>query len=171
MQHVTRKVHPPPRRRTQARAISICGAGPTARRHPTNLFASTPTRPKPADLPTADKADPTSCIEAALLEDREARSPVLCRVRTDLEMLRRYRHVPGPVLDCDMVTVRSTEDSPLTARQAAARGDLTTGSLHSAALPGGHFHLAPRLPMATFLEPWPTGPHHVKSWRDDALGT
>lgn len=69
------------------------------------------------------------------------------------------------------VTVRGTEDSPLTARQAAARGDLTTGSLHSAALPGGHFHLAPRPPMATFLEPWPTDPHHAKSWRDDALGT
>lgn len=95
--------------------------------------------------------------DAEVLADPAARGLVLPYLRADFEMLRRYRHVPGAPLSCDIVAVHGSEDGHVSARQAERWGDLTTGVFHHATRPGGHFYLVPAPPLDLYLDTPPAG--------------
>jgi len=79
--------------------------------------------------------------DGALLADPDARSVFLPAIREDFRLAETYRHLPGVEPTCPITAVIGTEDTEVSAAQAARWADHSTGPFDLHLLPGGHFYL------------------------------
>ena len=78
---------------------------------------------------------------ADLLEDPELRELTLPMVRNDLRLVRNYRYVDGPPLDCPITAVAGAQDRSCTPSQMRDWYRRTTRGFDLAVFPGDHFYL------------------------------
>jgi surfactin synthase thioesterase subunit len=79
--------------------------------------------------------------EGNLLHDDETLQMILPSVRNDYLVIRDYRFVPGPPLRCPVVALNGEEDPKVTAAEAEAWREHTSGPFDLQMFPGGHFYL------------------------------
>ncbi|WP_256106166.1 thioesterase II family protein [Streptomyces sp. ODS05-4] len=79
-----------------------------------------------------------------LLDDPEMREMILPALRADYAAVRRYRHRPGPPLDCPVTAFTGDADPKARVTEVAAWSRLTAGGFELSVLPGGHFFLVDR---------------------------
>ncbi|MEU0743930.1 alpha/beta fold hydrolase [Streptomyces sp. NPDC006134] len=80
----------------------------------------------------------------ALLDDPEMREMILPALRADYAAVRRYRHRPGPALDCPVTAFTGDADPKAPVGQVGAWRQHTLGGFELNVLPGGHFFLVDR---------------------------
>ncbi|MFR9721931.1 thioesterase II family protein [Streptomyces sp. MS19] len=66
---------------------------------------------------------------------------VLPAIRADYRAIETYRYVPGPPLSCPLHILTGTDDPRVSAPEADAWRELTTGPFTLRRYPGGHFFL------------------------------
>jgi surfactin synthase thioesterase subunit len=76
-----------------------------------------------------------------LLEDDEFVQLILPALRADYRAAETYRHQPGAELHCPITTMIGDEDPKVTAEEAKAWQEHTTGKFELMVFPGGHFYL------------------------------
>ena len=79
--------------------------------------------------------------EGNLLDDDETVQVILPSVRNDYLVIRDYRFVPGPPLRCPVVALNGQDDPKVTAAEAEAWHEHTSGAFDLRVFPGGHFYL------------------------------
>jgi surfactin synthase thioesterase subunit len=126
---------------------------------PEHLFVSGMGAPHDPDRPGRDAVEPDDDAlvaalvglggtEAGAMADPVLRELVLPYVRSDFTMLQRYRYRPGPRLDCPVTAVTADDDPHVTAASADRWAELTRGGFIRHAVPGDHFYLTSRPPLA-----------------------
>ncbi|MFJ4186379.1 thioesterase II family protein [Kitasatospora sp. NPDC089509] len=97
--------------------------------------------------------------DAELLSDPDLRELVLPYVCGDFRMFDAYRHRPGPLLACPVTAIAGDADPQVGRAHAAAWAAVTEGSFHHHTVPGDHFYLIPRPPLAVLAQGLP---HEVR---------
>nr|MDT0660531.1 alpha/beta fold hydrolase [Micromonospora sp. DSM 115978] len=82
----------------------------------------------------------------AVLGDPEVLEMVLPAIRSDFRAIERYRHRPGDLLSCPVVTLLGDQDPRVTVDEANAWAGHSTGPHRLRIFQGGHFYLAERAP-------------------------
>ncbi|WP_052850550.1 thioesterase II family protein [Streptomyces avicenniae] len=82
-----------------------------------------------------------SGTDPRILDSDELLRVVLPALRADYRAIETYRYVPGPPLGCPLHVLTGTEDSHVSAAEAEAWRELTTGPFSLRRYPGGHFFL------------------------------
>ncbi|MBF6170878.1 thioesterase II family protein [Nocardia blacklockiae] len=125
-------------------------------RTPVRLFVSgriAPSAPYPGRLHDAPDADLIAELErlandpaavAVLRTEPGLADLVLPAVRNDYRAVETYRCQPGDLLRCDISALLGADDPTVTAEQARAWQDHTTGEFELATFPGRHFYLDER---------------------------
>ncbi|QGV78481.1 thioesterase II family protein [Streptomyces ficellus] len=84
-----------------------------------------------------------SGTDARILEDRDVLRMILPPLRADYTAIETYRYDPArPKLDCPVVALAGVDDETLTAEEAGAWAEHTTGPFTLETFTGGHFYLA-----------------------------
>ncbi|MFK4106429.1 thioesterase II family protein [Streptomyces sp. NPDC019531] len=73
--------------------------------------------------------------------DDTAAELLLKPLRADAELVRQYRHVPGPPLTCSVYPWCGTQDPQVALQQLAGWRDHTSGDFCAEEFPGGHIFL------------------------------
>ncbi|NUR91140.1 MAG: thioesterase [Nonomuraea sp.] len=79
---------------------------------------------------------------SAVLDDEELTSMILPPLRSDYAAIERYRHRPGPRLDCPVAALVGDTDPRCTLDEARAWASHTNGPFTVTTFTGGHFYLA-----------------------------
>ncbi|MFC9584002.1 thioesterase II family protein [Streptomyces yangpuensis] len=80
-------------------------------------------------------------VETEFLEDPELRAMILPPVRSDYEAIETYRPTPRPPLSTPVTVLTGDSDPEVTAEEARAWADHTTGPFALHTFTGGHFYL------------------------------
>ena len=132
-----------------ARRLEAAGSAPAA------LLVSgrrAPTTPRDEQSYLLDRREFIDMIKALggtdprVFEDEDLLDMVLPALRTDYQAADMYRWTPGPPLSCPLHVLVGAEDERVTAAEARAWADLTTGSFTFHRFPGGHFYFVEQLP-------------------------
>ncbi|WP_405987781.1 thioesterase II family protein [Streptomyces sp. NBC_00986] len=83
---------------------------------------------------------------AQLLDDEELRELVLPYVRSDYKAAETYRYRSRPRLACPLLVLTGDDDPRVTAEEADAWREHTTGAFDLRVFPGGHFFLNSHVP-------------------------
>lgn len=86
-----------------------------------------------------------------LLGDPETLEMILPAIKADYTAIETYRHTPGPTVSCPITAVIGDSDPRVTADEAKAWADHTTGSFDLRTFPGGHFYLVDQAPQVIEL--------------------
>jgi pyochelin biosynthesis protein PchC len=122
---------------------------------PTLMYASgrrAPSRYRDESVHTRDDAGivaelrKLSGTDADLLGDPETLEMILPAVRADYTAVETYRHTPDLTVSCPIVAIIGDSDPRVTAEEAKAWGEHTTGPFDLRTLPGGHFYLVDQAP-------------------------
>ncbi|WP_406187897.1 thioesterase II family protein [Streptomyces sp. NBC_01006] len=97
--------------------------------------------------------------DAELLSDPDFRELVLPYVCGDFRMFDAYEHRPGPLLTCPVTAVAGDADPQVGEAHAAAWAAVTEGAFRHHTVPGDHFYLIPRPPLAVLAQGLP---HEVR---------
>ncbi len=123
------------------------GAGPAW------LLASgrtSPTRPREdavhllSDREVIAEVQRMSGTDSSLLQDDELVQLVLPALRNDYKAAETYRYTPGPPLSSPITALIGKDDDKVTAEQAGAWTEVTTGPFELRLFEGGHFYLSDR---------------------------
>ncbi|GAA2345434.1 thioesterase II family protein [Dactylosporangium salmoneum] len=76
-----------------------------------------------------------------LLDDPDALAMIMPAIRNDYRAIETYRHTPGQALSCPVTAVIGDRDPRVSAAEARAWADHTTGPFDLRVFPGGHFYL------------------------------
>ncbi|MFJ8492657.1 thioesterase II family protein [Streptomyces sp. NPDC094038] len=129
---------------TARRLQAATGSGPAA------FFASgrrAPSTRRDERLHLADDRDLVAEIvrqggtPRALLDDPELVGMILPTLRGDYRAVESYRHRPGAPLDAPVTVLVGTDDPKVTAAEARAWQDHTSGPTEVLTFDGGHFFL------------------------------
>jgi surfactin synthase thioesterase subunit len=124
------------------------------------LFASGRTAPSRQRVKTVHLLDDDgllaevrklSDIAPELLAEPDIVRMILPSLRADYRAVETYRHVPGRLLDCPVVSLIGDADTEVTEAEASAWADHTTGPFACHTFPGGHFYLTAAMPELTTL--------------------
>ncbi|GHC89660.1 oleoyl-ACP hydrolase [Nocardiopsis terrae] len=80
-------------------------------------------------------------VSEELLADPGMREIIVPVSRNDYGAVERYRHRPGDAVTTPITVHRASGDPELSAGEAVAWADVTTGGLHERVFPGSHFHV------------------------------
>jgi surfactin synthase thioesterase subunit len=92
-----------------------------------------------------------SGTNADLLGDPETLEMILPAVKADYTAVETYRYTPGDTLSCPIIAVIGDSDPRVTADEAKAWADHTTGTFDLRIFPGGHFYLVDQAPQVIKL--------------------
>jgi surfactin synthase thioesterase subunit len=127
-------------------ARRLRGAGPQAPRRLVVSAHPAPTRPR-TSKPAGDSDEEVLAYlrelggaGAGLLEDPDLRELTLPMVRNDLRMVRNYRYVRQPPLDCPISAVAGAQDRSCPAEHMREWGAQTSARFDLAVLAGDHFY-------------------------------
>jgi len=119
-------------------------------RTPIHLFASGRGAPSRHQREFSERPDDSTLIQLMrglggtdprVLDDEELVRIALPVLRADYTLVDTYRYEPGPMLNCPVTALNGKEDHKVTAADAEAWCEHTTGSFESVLFPGGHFYL------------------------------
>lgn len=97
-----------------------------------------------SDTALVAKLRSMSGTDPAVLADPEVLRMILPAVRGDYRAVETYRHSPGRTLDCPVTVLTGDSDPHVSAEEASAWAEHTTGPTDLHVLPGGHFFLVDR---------------------------
>jgi pyochelin biosynthetic protein PchC len=76
-----------------------------------------------------------------LLGDPETLEMILPAVKSDYKAVETYEHTPGRSVSCPVLALIGDSDAKVTAEEAGAWAEHTTGPFEMRIFPGGHFYL------------------------------
>jgi pyochelin biosynthesis protein PchC len=82
-----------------------------------------------------------SGTEADLLGDPETLEMILPAIKSDYCAIETYRHTPHQEVSCPIIVLVGDRDPRVTADEAKAWSEHTTGTFDLQVFPGGHFYL------------------------------
>ena len=132
------------------------------------LFASGRRAPSRYRDETVHKRDDAGIIaelrglsgtNADLLGDPEMLAMILPAIKSDYKAIETYQDVPGRTLSCPILAMIGDSDPKVSAEEAKAWSEHTTGPFETRTLPGGHFYLVDQAPQL------------IKLISDDLTGT
>jgi pyochelin biosynthetic protein PchC len=82
-----------------------------------------------------------SATDPALLGDPETLDLILPAIKSDYKAVETYEHTPGKVVSGPIFALIGDSDPKVTAEEAGAWADHTTGPFELRTFPGGHFYL------------------------------
>jgi surfactin synthase thioesterase subunit len=88
-----------------------------------------------------------SGTNADLLGDPDALEMILPAVKADYKAVETYEHTPGQSLTCPVMALIGDSDPRVTADEAKAWSEHSTGSFDMRTFPGGHFYLVDEAPQ------------------------
>ncbi|WP_077796360.1 thioesterase II family protein [Streptomyces sp. JHA26] len=130
-----------------ARRLALTGRPPAA------LVVSgqpAPHRTRGGDLHRATDAELLADLKRLggtardVMDDDALLEALLPAVRSDYRVIETYRPSPGGVLGIPVTVLYAADDPEVTAEEAAAWGELTTGPCEVEVFTGGHFYLESR---------------------------
>jgi surfactin synthase thioesterase subunit len=87
-----------------------------------------------------------SGTETDLLGDPETVEMIMPAIKSDYRAIETYRHTPGQEVNAPIVVLVGDRDPRVTADEAKAWSEHTTGSFDLRVFPGGHFYLVEQAP-------------------------
>ncbi|MFI5617744.1 thioesterase II family protein [Streptomyces sp. NPDC051567] len=141
-------------RRLQARGRPVGHLYASGARAP-HLAHRTDGGPAAADMDdeaVADALVELGGTDAELLSDPDFRELVLPYVCGDFRMFDAYEYRSGPLLTCPVTAVAGSADPQVDEERAAAWADVTEGPFVRHTVPGDHFYLIARPPLAILAE-------------------
>ncbi|MEW1864582.1 alpha/beta fold hydrolase [Streptomyces sp. NBC_00669] len=103
------------------------------------------------DAQVRDELSRLNGTDARVLADRELLASLLPAVRSDYKAVETYRYRPGPALGCPLLVLTGADDPHVTADEAEAWREHTTGPYEVRVYPGGHFFLTTHATAVTEL--------------------
>ncbi len=82
-----------------------------------------------------------SGTNADLLGDPETLEMILPAIKSDYKAVETYQHTPGRSVSCPVLVLIGDNDAKVTAEEANAWAEHTTGTFELRVFPGGHFYL------------------------------
>lgn len=92
-----------------------------------------------------------SGTDGNLLGDPETLALILPAVKNDYKAIETYRDAPGRTMTCPVIALTGDSDAKVTADEAKAWAEHTTGSFELRVFPGGHFYLVDQAPQVIKL--------------------
>ncbi|MDN3357935.1 alpha/beta fold hydrolase [Actinomadura sp. DC4] len=82
-----------------------------------------------------------SATDSELLGDPETLEMILPAIKSDYKAVETYEHTPGQSVSSPIYALIGDDDPKVTAEEANAWAEHTTGSFEMRTFPGGHFYL------------------------------
>ncbi|KPH98425.1 Oleoyl-(acyl-carrier-protein) hydrolase [Actinobacteria bacterium OV450] len=150
-------------RRLQADGLPVAHLYASGARAPHLAHPSDgPDGPDTADMDDEAIADALVALggtDAELLSDPDFRELILPYVCGDFRMFDAYEHRPGPLLTCPVTAVAGDADPQVGEVHAASWGAVTQGAFAHHTVPGDHFYLIRRPPLALLAQGLPHDVH------------